>query len=346
MATGFLSVPKLPDIDGLHDFSGPLLHTGAWPENGIELAGRRVGVIGTAASGVQIVQELAPRVDSLVVFQRTPNWCLPIRNAPMPADYEHYVKENYPEIRRLEHETRGPGMVLIDRKIVVAEDRTTLQVPPAERVCDWEWRWQSGGVHMVRSFSDLVTDEQANNLLRDFLSAKIRDIVNDPEVAEKLIPDHPPLTRRPPGEASFYAAFNRNNVTLVDIRSDQITRVRPEGVELASGVLHPLDAIICATGFDSGSGAALRIHIKGRDGATLQQHWAAGVRTHLGMMTSGFPNLFFLNGPQSPGPHFLSPTARRLPVTIRGPGHRDVDRTWAPDGPSPDRTPNWSGAST
>ena len=306
MATGFLSAPVLPDIPGLTEFP-QVVHTGAWPAEGIALSGQRVGVIGTAASGVQVVQTLAQTVGELVVFQRTANWCFPLRNKAMPPEYERYVKQNYPEIRRLEMDTRGSGAVLIDRQIVVAETRRALDLSPAERERDWEWRWRSGGVHMGRSFVDLVTDEKANNLLRQFLVEKIRRQVKDPAIAEKLIPDHPPLTRRPPGESGYYEAFNQPNVRLVDVRSDPIHKVTPHGVVLDSGARHELDVLICATGFDSGSGAVLRIEVRGSGGRTLREHWMSGVRTHLGMMVHGFPNLFLLNGPQSPSAHFSPP---------------------------------------
>lgn len=306
MATGFLSAPVLPDIPGIAGFP-EVVHTGAWPHEGVELADRRVGVIGTAASGVQVVQESAPTAGQLVVFQRTANWCFPLRNQVMSPEYERFVKRNYPEIRRLAADTRGPGMVLMDRRIVVAESRRALDLTQEERERDWEWRWQSGGVHMGRSFVDLLTDERANNLLREFLAGKIRSLVKDPEIAAKLIPDHPPLTRRPPGESGYYEAFNQDNVTLVDVRADPIREMTETGVVLDSGVEHPLDVLICATGFDSGSGAVLRIDVRGLNGRPMREHWADGVRTHLGMMVSGFPNLFLLNGPQSPGPHFSPP---------------------------------------
>ena len=307
LGTGFLSTPNLPPIPGLRDFGGVIAHTGAWPHEGIDLAGRDVGVIGTAASGVQIIQDIAPVARRLTVFQRTANWCLPLRNAPMAPDYEAFVKANYPEIRRLAQDTRGPGMVLMGGRIAPSDDRFGAQASAAERTADFQLRWDAGGVHMGRGFRDLVVDQAVNDSLREFLAGKIRELVHDPRTAQQLIPDHPPLTRRPPGESGYYTAFNRGNVELVDIRTDPIAEVTATGVTLRGGRHIELTVLVCATGFDAGTGAALRIEIQGRGGVRLADYWAAGARTHLGMMVAGFPNLFLLNGPQSPGAHFSPP---------------------------------------
>jgi cyclohexanone monooxygenase len=307
LATGFLSAPVLPDIPGLPGFGGDLVHTAAWPADGVELAGRRVGVIGTAASGVQVIQEIASVVERLTVFQRTANWCFPLRNRPMDPGYEAFVKANYPEIRRLARETPGPGAVLMDGRIVPTDRRSALEATSAERVAAFEWRWNAGGVHMGRSFGDLITSEAANDELRRFLEPKIRSLVHDQETAARLIPDHRPLTRRPPGESGYYEAFNRDNVELVDLREEPIGSVGPSGVRLAGGREIGLDVLVCATGFDSGTGAVLRIDVRGRDGVGLGEHWADGARVHLGIMTTRFPNLFLVNGPQSPAVHFSPP---------------------------------------
>ncbi|MEU1548363.1 NAD(P)/FAD-dependent oxidoreductase [Nocardia sp. NPDC005745] len=308
LATGFLSVPTFPVIPGLDNFRGELVHTGRWPEPGPVIEGRRVGVVGTGASGVQVIQECAGNAAHLFVFQRTANWCFPLRNKPMDPDYERFVKENYAEIRALEQEVRGPGMVLMDGRISRSEMRNAMDLGHAERISDFEWRWQAGGVHMGRSFVDLVRSEEANQELRTFLEGKIREIVEDQAIAEKLVPTHPPLSRRPPGESGYYAAFNRPDVELVDVREDPIAEIVAEGVRLASGAVREVDVLVFATGFDGGTGAALRIDIRGRDGVLLRDHWAGGARTVLGIMTSKFPNLFMLLGPQSPAFHFSPPT--------------------------------------
>jgi cyclohexanone monooxygenase len=306
LATGFLSAPMLPDIPGLSDFQGEIFHTARWPKENVDLSGR-VGVIGTGASGVQVVQTLAGHCRHLLVFQRTPCWAFPLRNTLISAEYREWVKAHYKEIRRLELECRGPGFVLMGGKIELPEPRRALEASPEERRADYERRWSLGGLHIARSFIDLNRDRAANDTLRAFLEEKIRAAVRDPAVAEKLIPEFPPLSRRPPGEQGYYDAFNRNDVSLVDVKADPIARITKDGITLESGATYQLDTLICATGFDGGSGAALRIDIVGRDGVSLVRHWSERVRTYLGMMVVGFPNMFMINGPQSPCVHFVPP---------------------------------------
>jgi cyclohexanone monooxygenase len=303
LASGFLSVPNLPDIPGLGDFKGTIAHTARWPEN-VELAGKRVGVVGTAASGVQVVQTVAESVSQLTVFQRTANWSFPLRNVPMSEQYETWIKKNYDAIRHQEYENRGPGAVLVGNKISVSQQRSAHDVSPEEREADFEARWRDGGPHMARSFTDIVTDIEANNYIRDFWTRKIAEIVEDPETARKLTPRHPPLTRRPPGNTAYYETFNRENVELVDIKEDPIERVTATGVRLESGVDYELDVLVLATGFDAGGGAAMQIDLRGRGGVSIADHWRLGVRTNLGMMVDGFPNLLLVHGPQSPAIHF------------------------------------------
>ena len=213
IASGFLSVPNLPDIPGLGDFKGTIAHTAQWPKGEVDLTGR-VGIVGTAASGVQVIQTVAPIASQLTVFQRTANWCFPLRNVPMSEEYETWVKKNYDAIRHQEHENRGPGAVLVGNKISVSQARSALEVSDVERVADFESRWRDGGPHMARSFSDIITNVEANDHLREFWTRKIAEIVEDPQVARKLTPTHPPLTRRPPGNSGYYETFNRENVEL------------------------------------------------------------------------------------------------------------------------------------
>ncbi|MGZ6798246.1 MAG: flavin-containing monooxygenase [Mycobacteriaceae bacterium] len=307
MAVGFLSAPHWPDLPGLDTFKGELVHTGQWRDD-IELEGKRIGVIGTAATGVQLIPKLAEIASHLSVFQRTANWAFPIKDMPMPKDYERYVKENYAEIRRQEHEQPGYGVVLVDFKLKEAPDKSALEVSDEEREREFEERWQTGGLNVARSYTDLAIDRRANDLLRDFCERKIRSVVKDPKVAELLIPrDHGPLLRRPCGETNYYETYNRSNVTLVDVKSDPIVEVTESGVKLASGAEHEVDVLIAATGFDAGSGGLLRIDIRGRDGQKLADAWSEGVSTHLGLTTRGFPNLFFVNGMQSPSAFFSPP---------------------------------------
>jgi cyclohexanone monooxygenase len=308
MAVGFLSATHWPDIPGFESFEGDLVHTGAWPRDGLPLMGRRVGVIGVGATGVQLVPRIAPQVGHLTVFQREPNWCFPMNNMPMPDEYESYVKSMYPEIRQQEYSNRGPGVVLVGFNVKTPSDTKVFDVSDEEREREFEARWADCGLHVAGSFSDLMTDENANATLQEFMERKIRSIVTNPDVADLLIPkNHPPFTRRPPGESGYYEAFNRPNVTLVDVLSDTIAEITPTGLRLESGREFAVDVLISATGFDAGTGGLTRIDITGRGGVSLKDYWASGARTHLGMMSHGFPNIFFLNAVQSPSAFFSPP---------------------------------------
>jgi cation diffusion facilitator CzcD-associated flavoprotein CzcO len=308
MAVGFLSATHWPDIPGFDSFEGDLVHTGAWPQEGIDLIGRKVGIIGAGATTVQLLPRIAPQVGHLTLFQRTPNWCFPMNNMPMPREYEAYVKSIYPEVRRHEQEQRGAGVVLVGFQVRLPSDQGVFDVTPEEREREFEDRWSDCALHIGGSFNDLMVDQRANDTLREFLERKIRSIVEDPAVADLLIPrNHSPFTRRPCGESGYYEAFNRTNVTLVDALGDPITAITRRGVRLASGAEHELDVLICATGFDAGTGGLTRVDVRGRDGRTLKDHWADGARTHLGMMSHGFPNFFFLNAVQSPSAFFSPP---------------------------------------
>ncbi|MDH6291327.1 flavin-containing monooxygenase [Rhodococcus opacus] len=307
LATGFLSVPHLPNIAGLQDFRGTFAHTARWPHEEVDMHSKRVGVIGTAASGIQVIQAVAPQAAKLSVFQRTANWSFPLRNTPMTEEYESWVKENYEEIRNHEYTSRGAGAVLVDNQIHVSEGRSALDLADDERSADFDHKWQAGGPHLSRSFPDIITNIEANNHLRNFWSARIAEIVDDPDTARKLTPTHPPLSRRPPGNSGYYEVFNRSNVDLIDIKADPIERVTETGVRLRSGAEIELDVLVLATGFDAGGGAAMQIDLRGRDGRRIQDHWVDGVRTNLGLAVHGFPNLLLVNGPQSPAVHFSPP---------------------------------------
>ncbi|OWU83107.1 hypothetical protein ATO6_19775 [Oceanicola sp. 22II-s10i] len=306
-ALGFLSQSYIPDIPGRDTFKGTLVHTSRWPDEGIDLAGKRVGCVGVGATGVQFVPEVAKVAGHLSVFQRTPNWCLPQRNEPMREDYERFVKENYAEIRKQEHEQRGAGHVLFDYEISTANTRSPLDYSEEERNAIYEHYWKKGAIHITRGFFGLILDEGANDTLRAFWEKQIRDTVKDPETAEKLIPDFPPLTRRPCGEYGYYEAYNRDNVELIDCKANPIASICPEGVRLEDGTVVELDVLAFATGFDAGAGALRQIAISGRDGLTLSEAWSEGIRTHLGMMVDGFPNMYVLGGAQSPAAHFSPP---------------------------------------
>jgi len=308
MAVGFLSATHWPDIPGFDRFRGQLVHTGAWPREGVPLRERKVGVIGAGATTVQLVPRIAPEVGHLTVFQRTPNWCFPMNNMPMPKEYERYVKSIYPEVRREEYANRGAGVVLVGFELKRPQHRSVFDVSDEEREQIFEQFWADCALHVGGAFSDLMTDVRANDTLREFLERKIRSIVKDPRTAERLIPkNHPPFTRRPCGEHGYYEAFNRDNVSLVDALDDPIVEIIETGLRLQSGAEHELDVLISATGFDAGTGGLTRVDIRGRDDRILKEQWEHGASTHLGMMSSGFPNLFFLNAVQSPSAFFSPP---------------------------------------
>ena len=316
LATGYLSRPVWPGIAGLDDFEGLRLHTASWPSEQVTVADRRVGIIGTGASGVQVIQTIAPHVGHLTVFQRSAVWAVPLGNEAMDPDYLAWVRAHYSEIRH--HQLRVPGGGQVLRQKQLSFPRTTEMAVDAThdaRTNEWETRWAGGGLHLPSSYGDLLTDEAANEFLREFWEGKIRMVVRDPVTAQKLIPKYPPLTRRTAGEHGYFEAFNRANVDLIDIAEDPIARVTAGGVRLESGTEVDLDVLICATGFDAGGGAALGIDIIGRGGAALSEHWRDGVRTFLGVMIHQFPNLYLINGPQSPGPFYNPPMLAKFQLS-------------------------------
>lgn len=292
-AMGHLSTPTTPNIEGIDSFGGPAIHTYHWPEEGIELEGKRVGVIGTGATGVQVIQTIAETVGELKVFQRRPNWCAPLGNKPIDAERMEQIRESYDEIFARCHETVGGFLHNPD-------PRETLEVPEAERRAFWEELYESSGFGIwLGNFRDTLLDEEANRELSDFIAEKIRARVDDPETAEKLIPkDHGFGMRRVPLETNYYEAYNRDNVELVDLQEAPIERVVPQGVQTTAGVVE-LDVLIFATGFDAITGAFDQVEIVGSDGRKLADKWDDGPRTAYGVATAGFPNLFTLLGPQS-----------------------------------------------
>jgi cation diffusion facilitator CzcD-associated flavoprotein CzcO len=291
MATGFLSAANIPQIPGLESFSGDWYHTGRWPNEPVDFTGRRVGVIGTGSSGIQIIPHLAEAAATLTVFQRTPNFSFPSRNRPLDAEVQAERKAGYPQYRQAAR-VSGFG---IPRP---AATRRAFDVDAEERQRIYEDNWPRGGV--LGSFKDLLVDPAANETAAEFVRAKIRQIVRDPDVAAKLCPtDHPIGTKRPCKDTDYFATYNRDNVTLVDVRETPIVEFVPEGLRTTAGV-HELDAVVFATGFDAMTGALARIDIRGRDGRALSEKWAAGPRTYLGLQAAGYPNLFVITGPGSP----------------------------------------------
>ncbi len=293
-AVGCLSAANVPDVPGLDRFEGDWYHTGRWPHEGVDFTGKRVGLIGTGSTGIQATPVIAAQADHLTVFQRTANYSIPARNKPLDAEEWAEIKTRYREIRERTRASRaGFPYAPTERS---AEDLT-----PAEQQALCEELWAEGGFRFLwGSFHDLLSNEQTNDIVAEFVRGKIREVVHDPEVAEMLAPkDHPYGSKRPPIDTDYYATFNRDDVTLVDIRRAPIVEITPRGVRTEAGE-HELDVIVFATGFDAMTGALLRIDIRGRDGQSLTEKWHGGPRTYLGLQVAGFPNLFTITGPGSP----------------------------------------------
>ncbi len=292
-AVGPLSAPVLPKLPGLDTFGGEVHHTGLWPKEEVAIAGRRVGVIGTGATGVQVIQEVAKTAAHLTVFQRTPNWCAPLHNRPISEAEQIQIKASYDAIfRKCNATTNG---FLHD-----ADPRKALAVSAQEREALFEKLYAEPGFGIwLSNFSDVLVDEAANQTISRFVADKIRQRVEDPRTAEKLIPkDHGFGTRRVPMETRYYEVYNQPNVELVDLVSTPIEAVTPKGVKTPDGEV-PLDLLILATGFDAVRGALDRIDIRGRHGLELKQKWADGPVTYLGLGVSGFPNMLTLVGPHN-----------------------------------------------
>ena len=293
MATGCLSAAQVPDFKGLETFEGAWYHTGNWPHEGVDFTGQRVGVIGTGSSAIQSIPLIARQAAHLFVFQRTPNFSIPARNAPLDPEYERRWKANYAEHRRQARESRV-GFV------VERNDLSALEVSAEERLREYESRWSRGGLGFNATFADLLTSKDANDTAAEFFRAKIRAAVRDPAVAETLSPRHYPVgTKRLCVDTDYYDTFNRDNVTLIDLRTAPIEAITPAGLRTRDEA-YALDSLVFATGFDAMTGALLSIDIRGRAGQTLRHKWAEGPRTYLGLAVAGFPNLFAITGPGSP----------------------------------------------
>ena len=293
MATGCLSAAQVPDFEGLSTFEGRWYHTGHWPHEGVDFTGQRVGVIGTGSSAIQSIPIIARQAAHLFVFQRTPNFSVPARNGPLDPAYERRVKASYAEFRRQARESRV-GFV------VERNDQSALAVSPEERQREYERRWIRGGLGFNATFADLLTSREANDTAAEFFRARIRASVRDPAVADALSPrDYPVGTKRLCVDTDYYATFNRDNVTLVDVRTAPIEAITPRGLRTRDAA-YALDSLVFATGFDAMTGALLSIDIRGRAARTLREAWADGPRTHLGLTVAGFPNLFAITGPGSP----------------------------------------------
>ena len=296
IATGNLSTPRTPNYLGLESFKGKWYHTGLWPHEGVDFTGLRVGVIGTGSSGVQSIPIIAKQAKHLYVFQRTANFSLPARNAPMDPDKESAHKAQYPQRRRAAFDTPF-GIAGYPAPVKSALDATE-----EERTRAYDTKWAEGGsISFLYSFTDLLVNKDSNETAAEFVRRKIRATVKDPRTAELLCPnDHPIGTKRLILDTDYYETYNRDNVTLVDIRSKPIEEITPAGLRTASAE-YALDAIVFATGFDAMTGAMKEIDIHTDAGILVREKWEHGPRTYLGIMIAGFPNLFMVTGPQSPG---------------------------------------------
>jgi cation diffusion facilitator CzcD-associated flavoprotein CzcO len=292
-AIGPLSAPTMPKIPGIDDFQGLSCHTALWPKEPVRFEGKRVAVIGTGATGVQTIQEVAKTAKTLTVFQRTPNWTAPLHNAPISKQEMAEIRKTYPDILQRCRETFACF-------VHTPDPRGTFEVSEAEREAKWEQLYSSKGFGMWQgNFRDILTDRKANALLSDFVARKIRQRVKDPATAEKLIPkNHGFGTRRVPLETKYLEVYNQPNVRLVDIKETPIERITPTGLQTTAEAFE-FDIIIYATGFDAITGSFDRIDFRGVDGLKLKDKWKGGPKTYLGVQVEGFPNLFMVMGPHT-----------------------------------------------
>ncbi|MFC4499542.1 MULTISPECIES: flavin-containing monooxygenase [Streptomyces] len=290
-ATGNLSVPFIPAIPGREDFRGEQHHTSRWPKTPVDFSGKRVAQIGTGSSGVQIVPAIADDVARLTVYQKQADWLTPLNNGPITPQEQAELKANYESIRDTLN-TSPSGFL---HQITM---RSGLDDTPEQRQEFYETRWNGPGfTKLSEHYWDMLTNETVNTEWCAFMADKIRGIVKDPETAEKLIPKgHGYGGRRPPFGTGYYEAYNKPNVSLVDINETPITRITEDGIETTEGV-EEFDIIIWATGYDFGTGALNRLGVRGRQGLPLKEYWAEGPRTYLGIAAAGFPNFFFPGGP-------------------------------------------------
>ena len=292
-AVGCLSTANIPDIPGLDDFAGDWYHTGQWPRDGVDFTGKRVGQIGTGSTGIQAAPVIAGSAAHLTVFQRTANYSVPARNAPLSDEFKRYVRDNHEQIRRQMHDTANGHSFAIS-------DRLVFDCSAQEREALYEEAWETGGLQFRATFYDIMFDKAANDTAAEFIRGKIRQIVKDPETARKLANiDHPYAAKRPPIDSDYFETFNRDNVSLVDVRAAPIERITANSI-VTRDEEYEVDTIVFATGFDAMTGPLLAMDIRGRDDLGLQEVWQAGPRTYLGLQIAGFPNLFTVTGPGSP----------------------------------------------
>jgi cation diffusion facilitator CzcD-associated flavoprotein CzcO len=326
-AVGALFVAHRPDYPGIDEFAGECYHTGRWPHHPVSFEGKRVGIMGTGSSGIQAIPEIAKTAEHVTVFQRTPQYALPARNRPM-TDAERSAYQADWQDHRMSMRRRG-GWPFATSKLRANE------ATAAERQARYEEMWALGGMNlMINSYVGAIVDADLNNEISDFVRGKIRQTVKDAATAEKLMPDYHIGTKRIILDNGYFETYNRDNVSLVDLRTDPIESFAAGCVSTQSQEI-PLDMLVLATGYDAVSGSMLNLNPRGRSGIPLQQKWAERFDTHLGVSVAGFPNMFMIHGPGSPGVFFTMPLGAELQVQwvgqcirhLDGNGHGTVETT-------------------
>ncbi len=304
-AIGCISTGQVPKIPGLDSFEGDWHHTGAWPHDGVEFAGKRVAVIGTGSSGIQSIPVIARECEHLTVFQRTPQYTIPARHETVDQAFLAEVKANYDEIMH-KSKTSPAGMPYEFSEV------SALEASEADRIETYERLWEQGGFRFIfQSFFDVTLDRRANDTASEFIRQKIREIVKDPATAEKLLPrDHPFGSKRALIDTNYFDTYNRDNVDLVDIRHFPIEEITPSGLRTADGKEYEVDIIVFATGYDAMTGTFFKMDLRGRNGVELKEKWSEGPKTYLGLATADFPNMFMITGPGSPS------VLSNMPVSI------------------------------
>ena len=296
-AVGCLSSRKDPhtEFPGLDSFQGDWYLTSTWPKEGVDVTGKRVAVIGTGSTAVQVIPQVAKTASQVTVFQRTANFSVPAQNHPMDPEFQRALKARYREHRQAAKES-GFGVP------VPNPTRSALELTIEEVNADLEQRWQGGGAApFMTAYTDVLTSREANERVCEFVREKIRETVHDPETAELLCPTGYPIgTKRLCVDIDYFETYNRDNVSLVSVRGNPIAQITPTGIRLEDGREFEVDLIIFAIGFDAMTGALFDIDIRGRDDLALRDKWAAGPRTYLGLSSNEFPNLFMITGPGSP----------------------------------------------
>ena len=292
-AVGCLSNTNVPNIKGLKDFDGEYYHTGEWPHKGVSFVNKKVGQIGTGSTGIQAVPVIAHEAKHLTVFQRTANYSIPAKNKPLTEEFKKHVKDNLDSYRKLVKKTPNGHPFEISERLVTDVDEKEMN-------SIYEKAWEKGGLQFRATFNDLTTNLSANNTASDFIKNKINQIVRNKKFAKVLSDiDHPYACKRPPIDSHYFETFNRDNIDLVDLKTDPIECIDINGIKTKNNH-YELDTIVFATGYDAMTGPLLKMNITGKNNVTLNEVWQAGPKTFLGLQIPGFPNLFTVTGPGSP----------------------------------------------